>query len=205
MPLQPVRPPQTWRRHAPSTSLQGPSPPSSVKFWPSSVLIWPSAFKFWPLPLWLRHQSFGLYDHHSSSLLPFIYAYPSPPWVQDHHYCLFWPSPQLTVCTKATDQMGWRGQLKRIKYEIRLGEPNRPMSTGPMKVKPILYVGPLTERRPRLAHQVSDSWKLALQGEDLLHKEKTCSTRRRLAPQGKDLLCKDETCSTRKGGKTSLL
>ena len=28
---------------------------------------------------------------------------------------LYWPSPQLTVCTKATDQMGWRGQLKRIK------------------------------------------------------------------------------------------
>ena len=28
---------------------------------------------------------------------------------------LCWPSPQLTPCTKATDQMGWRGQLKRIK------------------------------------------------------------------------------------------
>ena len=49
--------------------------------------------------------------------------------------------------------------------------------------------GPLTERRPRLAHQVS---------KNLLYKEKTCSTRMRLALQGGDLLCKDETCSTRK-------
>ena len=76
--------------------------------------------------------------------------------------------------------------LKRIKYEIRLGEPNRPMSTGPKTVEPILCVGPLTEWRPRLAHQVSDSWKLALQGEDLLCKEKTCSAKVRLALQGKE-------------------
>ena len=27
----------------------------------------------------------------------------------------YWPSPQLTPCTKATDQIGWRGQPKRIK------------------------------------------------------------------------------------------
>ena len=47
--------------------------------------------------------------------------------------------------------------MKRVKYEIRLGEPNRPMSRGPKKVEPILCVGPLTERRPRLAHHVSDS------------------------------------------------
>ena len=39
--------------------------------------------------------------------------------------------------------------VKRIKYEIRLGEPNRPisepnrpMSTSPKKVEPILRVGP---------------------------------------------------------------
>ena len=39
--------------------------------------------------------------------------------------------------------------MKRIKYEIRLGEPNRPigepnrpMSTGPKKVEPIHRVGP---------------------------------------------------------------
>ena len=32
--------------------------------------------------------------------------------------------------------------MKRIKYEIRLGEPNRPMSTSPKRVEPILYVGP---------------------------------------------------------------
>ena len=47
--------------------------------------------------------------------------------------------------------------MKRIKYEIRLGEPNRPMSMGPKKVEPILCVEPLTERRSRLAHHVSDS------------------------------------------------
>ena len=39
--------------------------------------------------------------------------------------------------------------MKRIKYEIRLGKPNRPidepngpMSTSPKKVEPILRVGP---------------------------------------------------------------
>ena len=33
-------------------------------------------------------------------------------------------------------------KLKRIKYEIRLGEPNRPMSTSPKKVETIFCVGP---------------------------------------------------------------
>ena len=62
--------------------------------------------------------------------------------------------------------------------------------------------GPLTERRPRLAHQVSKNLlykektcsarrRLTLQGWDLLYKEKTCSARRRLALQGKDLLYKE--------------
>ena len=39
--------------------------------------------------------------------------------------------------------------MKRIKYEIRsgepnrpIGEPNRPVSTSPKKVEPILRVGP---------------------------------------------------------------
>ena len=90
--------------------------------------------------------------------------------------------------------------MKRIKYEIRLGAQHahvhRPTSTGPKKVEPILCLGPLTEQRPRLAHQVS---------ENLLHKDETCSVRMRLALQGGDLLCKDETCSTRKGDRTSLL
>ena len=35
--------------------------------------------------------------------------------------------------------------LKRIKYEIRLGEPNRSMSMGQKKVKPILCVESLTK------------------------------------------------------------
>ena len=47
--------------------------------------------------------------------------------------------------------------MKRIKYEIRLGEPNRPMSMGQEKVELILCVEPLTKRKPRLAHHVSDS------------------------------------------------
>ena len=55
------------------------------------------------------------------------------------------------------DGLELESKMKRIKYEIRFGEPNKPMSTGPKKVEPILCVGPLTERRPRLAHQVSDS------------------------------------------------
>ena len=38
--------------------------------------------------------------------------------------------------------------MKRIKFEIRLSKPNRPMSTGPKKVEPILCVGPPTKRRP---------------------------------------------------------
>ena len=42
--------------------------------------------------------------------------------------------------------------------------------------------GPLTERRPRLAHQVS---------ENLLYKDETCFARMRLALQGEDLLYKE--------------
>ena len=42
--------------------------------------------------------------------------------------------------------------------------------------------GPLTERRPRLAHQDS---------ENLLCKDETCSARMRLALQGEDLLYKE--------------
>ena len=58
--------------------------------------------------------------------------------------------------------------------------------------------GPLTERGPRLAHQVSDSWKLALQGGDLLCKDEACSARMRLALQKWDLLCKEKTYFTKK-------
>ena len=67
--------------------------------------------------------------------------------------------------------------MKRIKYEIRLGEPNRPMSTGPKKVEPILCVGPLADEGPDLPTKLQIL-------ENLLYKEKTCSTRRRLALQG---------------------
>ena len=88
--------------------------------------------------------------------------------------------------------------MKRTKYEIRLGKPNRPLSMDQKKVEPILCVEPLTERRLRLAHHVSDSWRLALQGKDLGCKDKTCPTRRRLALQGEDLLCKERTWAARR-------
>ena len=67
--------------------------------------------------------------------------------------------------------------LKRIKYEIRLGkpnrplgEPNRPMSTSPKKVEPILRVGPWQDEGPNLP----------------LTFQETCSARM------KGLFCKDE-------------
>ena len=74
--------------------------------------------------------------------------------------------------------------MKRMKYVIRLGKPKRPMSTGPCprahvyrpkegRAHPLCE--PLTERRPRLAHQVS---------EDLLCKDEACPARMRLALQG---------------------
>ena len=44
---------------------------------------------------------------------------------------LYWPSPQLTVCTKATDQMGWRGQLKRIKIGDKAWRVQRVHVHGP--------------------------------------------------------------------------
>ena len=47
--------------------------------------------------------------------------------------------------------------MKRIKYEIRFGEPNESMSMGQKKVEPILCVESLTKRRPKLVHHVSDS------------------------------------------------
>ena len=87
--------------------------------------------------------------------------------------------------------------LKRIKCEIRLGKPNRPMSTGPCpqahvhkpkEGRAYPLCGPLTERRPRLAHHVS---------ENLLYKDEACSARMRLALQGWSLLYKDEACSIR--------
>ena len=81
--------------------------------------------------------------------------------------------------------------MKRIKYDIRLGEPNKPISMGQKKVEPILCVEPLIKRRPRLAHHVSDFSRLALQGKDLGCKENTCPIRRRLALQGEDLLYKE--------------
>ena len=47
--------------------------------------------------------------------------------------------------------------MKRIKYEIRLGEPNRPigepnrpMSASPKRVEPILRVGPWQDEGPDL-------------------------------------------------------
>ena len=53
---------------------------------------------------------------------------------------------QVFIMKKKRHAGGGKGQLywllKWIKYEIRLGEPNRTMSTGPKKVEPILCVGP---------------------------------------------------------------
>ena len=73
--------------------------------------------------------------------------------------------------------MGGRGQLKRIKYEIRLGEPNRPMSTGPKKVEPILCVGSWQNEGPDLPTKIQIL-------ENLLYKDVACSTRGKLALQG---------------------
>ena len=44
---------------------------------------------------------------------------------------LYWSSPQLTVCTKATDQMGWRGTLKRIKIGDKAWRAQRVHVHGP--------------------------------------------------------------------------
>ena len=80
--------------------------------------------------------------------------------------------------------------MKRIKYEIRLGEPNRPMSIGPKKVEPILCVVPWQNEGPDLPTKIQIL-------ENLLYKDETCSTKRRLALQGEDLLCNEKTCSAR--------
>ena len=96
----------------------------------------------------------------------------------------------------------WRAQQAHV---------HRPMSTGPKKVEAILCVGPCQNEDPDLPTKFqilenllckektcSTRMRLALQGWDLLCKEKTYSARRRLALQGWDLLCKDETCSARR-------
>ena len=74
-------------------------------------------------------------------MLPFVYTIRHP-----HEYG---PSLLFVLTVTPIDRLhdgnrsnGVRGQLKRIKYEIRLGEPNRPMSTSPKKIEPILRVGP---------------------------------------------------------------
>ena len=69
------------------------------------------------------------------------------------------------------------GQLKRIKYEIRLGEPNRPigdpnrpMSTSPKKVEPILRVGPRQDEGPDLPTTFQETCSARMR--DLLYKDK---------------------------------
>ena len=127
----------------------------------------------------------------------------------DQPVYLFLPSPQLTVCTTATGQMGWRGQLKRVNCEIRPDRPNGPIgpigeskipaSTCPTKVGPILSHGPLVgtkaqtcpSRFKKLVLQAWEACPASLRG--------LFSRSERLAQQ----VC--EACSTRKGGRTSLL
>ena len=79
--------------------------------------------------------------------------------------------------------------LKRIKYEIRLGkpnrpigEPNRPMSTSPKKVEPTLRVGPWQDEVPDLPTAFQETCSTRMRG--LLYKDE------RLAQQA------GETCST---------
>ena len=98
--------------------------------------------------------------------------------------------------------------MKRIKYEIRLGEPNRSMSMGQKKVEPILCVESLMKRRPSMnrakhgkileehlknrrlftMNNLSTTFQIP---KNLLYKErtwatrnKTCPTRKRLVLQG---------------------
>ena len=80
--------------------------------------------------------------------------------------------------------------LKRIKYKIRLGEPNRPMS-GPKEGRahslcraPDRTKAQTCPPRFRFLKACSARNGLGLQEEDLLYKEETCSARIRLALQG---------------------
>ena len=75
--------------------------------------------------------------------------------------------------------------MKRIKYEIRLGKPNRPidepngpMPTSPKKVEPILRVGPCQDEGPDLPITFQETCSISMRG--LLSKPE------RLAPQGKE-------------------
>ena len=81
--------------------------------------------------------------------------------------------------------------LKRIKYEIRpgepnrpIGEPNRPMSTSPKRVEPILCLGPWQNEGPDLPTTFQKTWstrmKLALQVWNLVYKDEACSRRMKL-------------------------
>ena len=76
-----------------------------------------------------------------------------------------------------------------IKYEIRLGEPNRPMSMGQKKVEPTLCVELLTE-----GPDLPTTFQIP---EDLLCKDRTWVARTRLVLQGEDLLCKERTWDAR--------
>ena len=67
--------------------------------------------------------------------------------------------------------------LKRIKCEIRLGkpnrpvgEPNRPMSTSPRKLEPILRVGPRQDEGPDLPTTFQETCSARMRG--LLYKDK---------------------------------
>ena len=101
----------------------------------------------------------------------------------------------MLICCVYWRLFCWHESVKRIKYEIRLGEPNRPMSTSLKKVEPILCVGPWQNEGLDLPTKFQKTcftrMKLALQGWNLLRKEETCSARMRLVLQGEDLLYKE--------------
>ena len=61
--------------------------------------------------------------------------------------------------------------MKGIKYEIRLGKPNRPidepngpMSTSPKKVEPILRVGPRQDEGPDLLITFQETCSTSIRG-----------------------------------------
>ena len=97
-----VRPLYPWRPHTPWTVIQGSSSPSAREF----ILS----------PCWLWHRPLSIYSHHLSlNLVSFM----SVSHLSTHEHQTV--SINLTVTPigsllqTATDQMGWRGQLKRIK------------------------------------------------------------------------------------------
>ena len=123
-----------------------PYPSQTVIQWSSSL----SAGDFELSPYWLWHCPLSIYNRHLSEIChrSCLYLNCQPMKIEPSAYVYLTVTPISPLLQVVTDQMGWRGQLKRIKTENKAQRawtsgPDKSIPMGQRKVKPILCVEPL--------------------------------------------------------------